>query len=533
MSYSHSGASEENPILLTDTSDNDMEIDLTDETSYGSTEKIASSYSDDFDDMFSGVSEQSEDEMDKAYFDEPEDSIKELVFATKDADKLRIMQANTIRQVSSLLAISDQCSTIMLHHFSWNKEKLIEKYIEDPDKVLAEAGLIVPPGSVNSQNQGPDTSFECEICYSDEAGLETTSLACGHLFCTDCYSYYLTEKIKQGDSTNIQCPQEGCQIIVDQTTLNHVLDRDLYDRYEDLLDKVYVRDNPTLKWCTAPDCKYAIECGISKNSTSIIVPTVTCDCGHVMCFGCDFNDHQPANCSMVKDWVRKKEEDSATATWISAHTKDCPKCQSPIEKNGGCNHMWCKQCRHEFCWVCLGSWKSHNGLSYNCNRYQEDKSGLSEKRASLERYLHYWTRYTNHQNSATLDQELHRKTEKAMLQIQNASNLSWIEVQFLKRAVDTIVQSRNTLKWSYVFAYYMEKTNHKTLFEDNQRDLELATEQLSEILETPVKAESIADLRKRVLNKSAYVSQRQETLIKDTAKGLYEGRWEFKSNSEL
>lgn len=35
-----------------------------------------------------------------------------------------------------------------------------------------------------------------------------------------------------------------------------------------------------------------------------------------------------------------------------------------------------------------GSWKQHTGQAYNCNRYREDVSGLSKKRASLERYLH-------------------------------------------------------------------------------------------------------------------------------------------------
>ncbi|KAI8647651.1 hypothetical protein BD408DRAFT_473390 [Parasitella parasitica] len=471
--------------------------------------------------------------MDDSYFDRPEDVKYKITFASRDADKLRIMQASTIEQVSSLLAISNQFSTILLHYFKWNKETLIEKYIETPDKVLEEAGLDVSPTFVDCHNKDPDISFECEICCNNEPGLETASLACGHLFCIACYSHYLTEKVKQGDSTCIQCPQEGCKVLVDQTTLSIVLDQRTYIRYEESLDKVYVRDNPNLKWCIAPDCKYAIECDISKNSLDTIVPTVTCDCGHVMCFGCDFNNHQPASCSMAKDWWRKKEEDSATATWISSHTKDCPKCQSPIEKNGGCNHMWCKQCRHEFCWVCLGSWRHHSGQAYNCNRYREDTPGLSTKRANIERYLHYWTRYTNHQNSAALDQALYNKTEKSMLQVQNTSSLTWIEVQFLKRAVDMIVQSRNTLKWSYVFAYYMEKTNHKALFEDNQRDLELATEQLSELLESPIPSESIADLRRRVLDKSVYVGQREDTLIKDTAKGFYEGRWEFKSSQEL
>ncbi len=32
--------------------------------------------------------------------------------------------------------------------------------------------------------------------------------------------------------------------------------------------------------------------------------------------------------------------------------KPCPFCFVPIEKNGGCHHMYCTQCSTHFCWDC-------------------------------------------------------------------------------------------------------------------------------------------------------------------------------------
>ena len=40
-----------------------------------------------------------------------------------------------------------------------------------------------------------------------------------------------------------------------------------------------------------------------------------------------------------------------------------------------------------------------------------------------------------------------------MEQMQASGNLSWIEVQFAKAAVDIVVKARVTLRWSYCMAY--------------------------------------------------------------------------------
>lgn len=69
------------------------------------------------------------------------------------------------------------------------------------------------------------------------------------------------------------------------------------------------------------------------------MPTVKCGgCHNKFCFGCGRDkDHQPLICYIVRLWIKKCEDDSETANWINANTKECPKCQATIEKNGGCN----------------------------------------------------------------------------------------------------------------------------------------------------------------------------------------------------
>ena len=297
-------------------------------------------------------------------------------------------------------------------------------------------------------------------------------------------------------------------------------------RYQVLLTRTYVDDKENLKWCPAPNCEYAIECGIKKKDLSRIVPTVACSCKHRFCFGCTLSDHQPAPCSLVKQWIKKCEDDSETANWISANTKECPKCSSTIEKNGGCNHMTCRKCKHEFCWMCMGLWSEHGTSWYNCNRFEE-KSGSdgrdaqAKSRQSLERYLHYYNRYANHEQSAKLDKDLYIKTEKKMMNLQTASGMSWIEVQFLDTASQALQQCRQTLKWTYAFAYYLQRNNLTEIFEDNQKDLELAVEGLSEMFEKPTT--ELAALKVDMMDKTSYCNRRRVILLEDTAENLRAG----------
>ncbi|CAO3687680.1 unnamed protein product [Rhizopus stolonifer] len=452
-----------------------------------------------------------------------------------DNDNLKAKQDTEINQVSMILGLSVEDSATLLRYFRWNKEKLFEQYMDSSEKVLQNAGVSSASFNRSIEKAGNLKDFVCDICCDDSPNIETACISCEHRFCKTCYTQYLYQKIREeGESRRIQCPDSGCSLIVDEKTIELLVDTETFNKYRDLLNRTFVDDNDFLRWCPAPDCEYAIECSTPSTSLTSVVPAVECKCSLRFCFGCGLDDHQPCICALVRKWLKKCKDDSETANWISAHTKECPKCHSTIEKNGGCNHMTCRKCRYEFCWVCMGPWSEHGTSWYTCNRFDEKSSSeardsQTQSRVSLERYLHYYNRYANHEHSAKLDQELYRKTEKKMEEMQQTSDLSWIEVQFLKKAVDVTVQCRTTLKWTYAFAFYLSRSNETELFEDNQRDLEMATEQLSELLEKPLDPdpEKIAKLRQAVLDKTVYVKLRREILLEDTAKGLQEGRWSY------
>lgn len=135
--------------------------------------------------------------------------------------------------------------------------------------------------------------------------------------------------------------------------------------------------------------------------------------------------------------------------------------------------MQCFSCRHDFCWMCLGDWKTHGSEYYECSRYKEypniaHESAHAQAREALKKYLHYYERWENHSKSLQLEQET-LDSLKSRINTKVMKGLgTWIDWQHLFNAATLLARCRYTLQYTYPYAYFMEAGSRKDLFEYQQ-----------------------------------------------------------------
>jgi ariadne-1 len=387
-----------------------------------------------------------------------------------------------VMDVSSVLELPFDHAQVLLTSVRWDEEKLIETYFADSEKVGKDTGtdlLDMPKVEGDLQNRNCTAEFLCKVCY-DDAATDGFALGCGHKFCNSCYTGYLSNQVAEGPlCVMARCPEFKCTQAIPRKVYFAFLDEQNKATYQRYCVRQFIEANKSYRYCPAPNCE-RISCGSGETH-------VACDCGHQYCFHCGAEDHRPCNCATLSKWVEKCNNDSETANWMTVNTKPCPKCQSRIEKNQGCNHMTCRQCKHEFCWLCFGDWRGHN----TCNRFNPQEKGMDtedtiqKKKISLERYMHFYKRYQNHEIAEKFAEKQRVKTEQLLKSLQEQDCLALQDAQCIRDAAQQVIHCRRVLKYTYVIGYYMDDaTATRQLFERHQEMLEENTERLQEFIET-------------------------------------------------
>ncbi|KAG8632528.1 probable E3 ubiquitin-protein ligase ARI2 isoform X1 [Manihot esculenta] len=463
------------------------------------------------------------------YDDDDEDSVNGFVdteiLAAKDSrpptmviskDSLLAAQREDIYRLMDLLSLEEHQARCLLIHHRWDVDKVLQLLIEDgKDKLYAEAGVTIVDhyGIIFPQLS---SVVECNVCFDNISPSEVTTMDCGHLFCNSCWTHHFIVKINEGQSRRIRCMAPKCNTVCNDVKIRHLVsmhNSNLVEKFDRFLFESYVEDNRRVKWCpSVPHCGNAIRVQDDEPCE------VECACGEHFCFSCLSEAHSPCSCKMWELWSKKCQDESETVNWIAVHTKPCPKCHKPVEKNGGCNLVCCV-CGQAFCWLCgVATGREHTWTTiayHSCGRYKEDylkKTGRAKK--NLARYVHYHNRYKAHLDSLKLESDL-REFMKEKILILEERQSKYKDFTWIMNGVDILFRSRRILSATYPFAYYMfgdellkdemldeEKEIAKNLFENQQQQFEGNVEKLSLFLGEEFDLyddNKILDLRMRII----------------------------------
>lgn len=414
----------------------------------------------------------------------------------------------SVEELSTSIQVTPSLAKILLHTCNWDVKDIVSNYKQNCSKFLSSVHIKPPP---NIDPLASATSDSCPVCLSPMVSDNASKLTCGHTFCNECWGKHFEVQILQGISTSIECMGNHCQVLAPEDFVLPLLRGGrLREKYQQYTFSDYVRSHPQLRFCPGPNCNIIIKAKEPRPKR------VTCStCKTQFCYKCGSDYHAPTDCDTIKKWLTKCADDSETANYISAHTKDCPKCHICIEKNGGCNHMQCYNCKHDFCWMCLGCWKTHGSEYYECSRYKENpniahESAHAQAREALKKYLHYYERWENHSKSLKLEEETLSKIRERIQQKVMAGTGTWIDWQYLTDGAALLARCRYTLQNTYPFAYYLEAGPRKVLFEYQQSHLEAEIENLSWKIERAEMTD-----RGELENQMDIVEKRRTTLLSE------------------
>lgn len=455
-------------------------------------------------------------------FDPAEDvdvSSRRAAYEILTEQQLRERQAESVGAVTSVLGITDGEAARVLRHYKWDPNRVNDEYFADMDRVRDKLGLmddsqpsspvaaaVAAAGTAGRKVKARPKKVLCGICYEEFPADSMLAAPCHHAYCTECWHGYVSTAIASGPAClDLRCPDPECKVAVPDSVLRRVLHSGEEAKLDQFAMRSFVEDNRWVAWCPAPGCGFAVQCSTDAGQQAL---DIACKCGSTFCFACKEEAHRPVDCGTVAKWLLKNSAESENLNWIMANTKPCPKCKRPIEKNHGCMHMNCSQCRHEFCWLCLGDWKAHGegtGGFYACNRYEqgkkegkynEEEAKRERAKQSLERYMHYYQRFAEHDKARK--QATAKMTEFAEAKIEQLSNITATPTSQLKLVLDAwaqVTDCRRILKWTYAYGFYHFgdeggvdivplTTEQQAFFEFQQGQAESYLEKLHRMVET-------------------------------------------------
>lgn len=227
-----------------------------------------------------------------------------------------------------------------------------------------------------------ESFFDCEICFLSLPGSKCIRIVpCEHVHCKECLSSHVSTKIREGEVTSIDCPSSGCTSIINTTVIRSLVPPLLFERFDSLLLQRTLDGMNDVFYCPRPSC----QCVTLKEEDSNM--SLCPKCRFAFCVLCKRAWHGVSPCKLLPGDLRELRatwetldnegrhamerqygktkleqafQELDSSIWLEGNAKQCPNCDSKIEKTDGCNKMTCTQCRSHFCWLCDAKLPQHD-----------------------------------------------------------------------------------------------------------------------------------------------------------------------------
>ena len=199
--------------------------------------------------------------------------------------------------------------------------------------------------------------MHCSVCYSDLEPHLSPVLPCSCTSCSDCLTQWIltqTQELHFQTNEKVLCMNENCRKLFGLQDVLLQLTPEQQTMVNAALFDVYLRKTSDIRMCPNNECNYA---GMI-NTTSACKDNLECaKCGVQWKEKIHYSTMDKAKEFIVNNSSKRSE--ALCELWEEMFARRCPRCDVSIQKSGGCDHMTCKKCQYEFCWVCSQRFNGH------------------------------------------------------------------------------------------------------------------------------------------------------------------------------
>ncbi|RMZ26602.1 hypothetical protein D0859_09341 [Hortaea werneckii] len=199
---------------------------------------------------------------------------------------------------------------------------------------------------------------DCVVCGDTKDPLDfpidAPTPGCRHpsRLCAQCLQSWVASELDSKGCEGIKCPE--CPQILQYADVRQAASQETFKAYDNLATRNALSTLAEFAWCLNA------QCGSGQLNIQNQNFMECASCRFKQCLRHKGAWHTGETCEQYEyrsSGAKARADEAKTEATLKTMSKLCPnkKCGWRIEKIGGCEHMTCRRCRHEFCWQCMAA----------------------------------------------------------------------------------------------------------------------------------------------------------------------------------